>query len=150
MAPLVTICSPLTLSTSNPTCLPCQPLQSQLIRHRILAVSKGNIMTYTTSTLFWVMKVMFCAFIAHYPPEVDSFRYSPCKTHKQCRSRTCTAISFDQKQEHKVLILNIDHLRQIQPQLTSNELTGVLTVPISNFPWSGIKQYLIYQITSLL
>lgn len=96
------------------------------------------------------MKVMFSAFIVHYAPEVDSFRYSPCKTYKQCRTRTCVAISFDQKQERKVLILNIDHGRRMLPQLTWHELTGVLKVWISNFPWSGIKQYLIYQITSLL
>lgn len=40
--------SPVTLDTFNPTCLPCQPPQSQLIRQGILAVSKGNILTYTT------------------------------------------------------------------------------------------------------
>lgn len=57
---------------------------------------------------------------------------------------------FDQKQERKVLILNIDHGRLMLPQLTWHELTGVLKVWISNFPWSGIKQYLIYQITYLL
>lgn len=96
------------------------------------------------------MKVMFSAFIVHYAPEVDSLGRSPCKTHKQCRTGTCAAVSFDQKQERKVLILNIDHGRLMLPELTWHELTGVLKVWISNFPWSGIKQYLIYQITSLL
>lgn len=90
------------------------------------------------------------AFVVHYAPEADSFRGSTCKTHKQWRTGTCVAISFNQKHESKVLIPTTDHRRLMLPQLTWHDLTGVLKIWISHFPWSGIKQYLIYQITSLL